>query len=101
MPGEIEKRLLSHASIVEVSVVGAPHSKYGEQVTAFARQAEQTLRPSDAELATWVRETLGRHKAPERVFWVGDKHVGADFPKMASGKHQKHLLCCEILRHAC
>jgi len=92
MPGEIEERLLSHASIVEASVVGVPHPKYGESVAAFVRQADQANRPGDAELTTWVRETLGRHKAPEHVFWVGDEHVGDDFPKTASGKHQKHLL---------
>jgi acyl-coenzyme A synthetase/AMP-(fatty) acid ligase len=67
MPGEIEERLLSHNSIVEASVIGAPHPKYGESVAAFVRQAEQTRRPSD-------------------------EHVVADFPKTASGKHQKHLL---------
>jgi acyl-coenzyme A synthetase/AMP-(fatty) acid ligase len=92
MPGEIEERLLSHASIIEASVIGAPHPKYGESVAAFVRQAEQAHRPSDSELATWVRETLGRHKAPEHIFWVGDERVVADFPKTASGKHQKHLL---------
>ena len=67
MPGEIEERLLSHASIVEASVIGAPHPKYGESVAAFVRQAEQAHRPSDAELVTWVRETVGRHKAPENI----------------------------------
>lgn len=44
MPGEIEERLLSHASIVEASVIGAPHPKYGESVAAFVRQAEQAHR---------------------------------------------------------
>jgi acyl-CoA synthetase (AMP-forming)/AMP-acid ligase II len=92
MPGEIEERLLSHSSIVEASVIGAPHPKYGESVAAFLRQAEDVPRPSDAELVTWVRETLGRHKTPENIFWVGDERVCADFPKTASGKHQKHLL---------
>ena len=92
MPGEIEERLLSHASIVEASVIGAPHPKYGESVAAFVRQAEEAHRPTDAELVTWVQETLGRHKTPENIFWVGDERVCADFPKTASGKHQKHIL---------
>ena len=92
MPGEIEERLLSHSSIVEASVIGAPHPKYGESVAAFVRQAEDAHRPSDDELVKWVRETLGRHKTPENIFWVGDERVCADFPKTASGKHQKHLL---------
>lgn len=35
---------------------------------------------------------LGRHKAPNWVFWIGDPAVGDDFPKTGSGKHQKHIL---------
>lgn len=91
-PTEIEGRLLSHKSIVEAAVIGVPHHKYGEQVVAFVRQAESVSRPSNADVAAWVREALARHKAPEHIFWVGDEGVGEDFPKTASGKHQKHLL---------
>ncbi|CAK1360233.1 putative acyl-CoA synthetase [Cercospora beticola] len=92
VPAEIEERLLAHPSIVEAAVVGVPHEKYGEAVACFLRQAEQNQRPTGAELAAWVRETLGRHKTPEYVWWVGDNGVGDDFPKTASGKHQKHIL---------
>ncbi|KAK3115556.1 hypothetical protein LTR53_004964 [Teratosphaeriaceae sp. CCFEE 6253] len=92
IPTEIEERLQSHGSIAEAAVVGAPHAKFGEQVVAFVRQAEQAPRPSTAEIAVWVRETLGRHKAPEHVFWLGERGVGGDFPKTGSGKLQKHIL---------
>ncbi|KAK3116595.1 hypothetical protein LTR53_002893 [Teratosphaeriaceae sp. CCFEE 6253] len=92
IPTEIEERLQSHGSIAEAAVVGAPHAKFGEQVVAFVRQAERAPRPSTAEIAVWVRETLGRHKAPEHVFWLGDRGVGGDFPKTGSGKLQKHIL---------
>nr|POE53256.1 putative acyl-coa synthetase yngi [Quercus suber] len=89
---EIEDRLLSHSSIVEAAVVGVPHVKYGEVVACFLRQAEHTLRPAAVDVADWVRQSLGRHKAPEHVWWIGDEHVGDDFPKTTSGKHQKHVL---------
>lgn len=92
VPAEIEERLLAHPSIVEAAVVGVPHERYGEAVACFLRQAGRTRRPTGAELVAWVRETLGRHKTPEHVWWVGDKGVGDDFPKTASGKHQKHVL---------
>lgn len=88
----MEERLLAHSSIVEASVVGVPHAKYGESVACFLRGAEQKSRPTAADLAAWVRETLGRHKAPEHVWWIGDAGVGDDFPKTASGKHQKNVL---------
>ncbi|KAK4965322.1 hypothetical protein LTR42_012076 [Elasticomyces elasticus] len=92
IPTEIEDRLESHGSITEAVVVGAPHPRYGEQVVAFARQKERTPRPSLDEIALWVREMLGRHKAPAAVFWIGDVGIRDDFPRTASGKHQKHIL---------
>jgi acyl-CoA synthetase (AMP-forming)/AMP-acid ligase II len=91
-PAEIEERLLSHESIVEAAVVGAPHHKYGEQVVAFVKLAEGASRPCDADVAAWVREALARHKSPAHTLWIGDDGVGNDFPKTASGKHQKHIL---------
>ncbi|KND87610.1 putative acyl-CoA synthetase YngI [Tolypocladium ophioglossoides CBS 100239] len=92
VPVEIEERLLAHASIVEASVVGVPDDKYGEEVACFIRQAEKSARLSAVHVADWVRQTLGRHKAPKHVFWIGDAAVGDDFPKTGSGKHQKHVL---------
>lgn len=91
-PAEIEERLLSHVSIDEAAVIGAKHTSMGEQVVAFVRQAERQPRPSHTDLVKWVRTTLARHKSPEHVFWIGDDGVGEDFPKTASGKHQKHVL---------
>lgn len=77
---------------MEASVVGLPDEKYGEVVSCFLRQAAQSRRPSSKEVVDWVRQTLGRHKAPKHTFWIGDAGVGANFPMTASGKYQKHIL---------
>ncbi|KID95636.1 long-chain fatty-acid-CoA ligase, partial [Metarhizium majus ARSEF 297] len=92
MPTEIEERLLAHACVVEASVIGLPDERYGEAVACFLRQKEACARPDDAGIARWVQQTLGRHKAPRYVYWIGDPGVGHDFPKTGSGKHQKHIL---------
>jgi hypothetical protein len=31
-------------------------------------------------------------RTPQVIFWVGTDGICLDFPKMGSGKHQKHLL---------
>lgn len=92
MPTEIEERLLAHECVVEASVVGLPDEKYGEVVACFLRQEETYARPDNADISGWVQQTLGRHKAPKHVYWIGDAGVGQDFPKTGSGKHQKHIL---------
>jgi mevalonyl-CoA ligase len=91
-PTEIEERLLAHSSIGEASVVGIPDERYGEVVACFLRQNVDKPRPSSSEVSDWVRATLGRHKVPKYVLWIGDSGIGDDFPKTGSGKHQKHIL---------
>ncbi len=39
-----------------------------------------------------MRKSLGGHKAPRYVFWIGDDGVGSEFPKTGSGKIMKHVL---------
>ncbi|KAF4783921.1 4-coumarate-CoA ligase [Colletotrichum scovillei] len=77
-PTEIEDRLLGHPAISEACVVGLQDKRYGEL--------------SDSEVKAWVTDKLGRHKAPEHVFWIGHPDVGTSLPKTGSGKYQKHLI---------
>ncbi|KAK0101857.1 hypothetical protein ONS95_001330 [Cadophora gregata] len=88
-PLEIEEVLGQHPSIIQPSVIGLPDAKYGEVVAAFLQHRSAEPRPSDQELRNFVRQTLGWHKAPVHVFWLGE---GEDFPKTGSGKVQKHIL---------
>ncbi|KAB2574739.1 Acyl-CoA synthetase family member 2 [Lasiodiplodia theobromae] len=91
-PAEIEERLAAHPLVAEACVVGVKDEKYGEVVGCFLRAVGGGKRPDDANLQSWVKEALGRHKSPQWVFWIGDSGVGPDYPKTGSGKHQKHIL---------
>ncbi|KXH52679.1 4-coumarate-CoA ligase [Colletotrichum simmondsii] len=91
-PTEIEDRLLSHPAIAEACVVGLQDKRYGEVVASFLQTANGTVKLTDSEVKAWVTEKLGRHKAPEHVFWIGQLDVGTSLPKTGSGKYQKHLI---------
>ncbi|KIW26173.1 uncharacterized protein PV07_09288 [Cladophialophora immunda] len=106
-PSEIESCLAEHPSIAEASCVAIKDARYGEVVGAFLRahprpgcldldlkegNRTRLMRPSWREVNNWVRKSLGSHKAPRYVFWVGDDGVGQEFPKTGSGKIMKHLL---------
>ncbi|KAJ6127369.1 acetyl-CoA synthetase-like protein [Penicillium sp. IBT 18751x] len=91
-PLEIEERLLLHSAISEASVVGVADQKYGQVVGAFLKLATNQVKPRDQEVRDWVRAELSWHKAPQHIFWVGDGGICPDFPKTASGKHQKHVM---------
>ena len=109
-PHEIETLLSTHPSIAEASVIAIRDARYGEVVGAFLRQNPQpgciapninlssdpsvrkSSRPSWKEINNFVRKSLGSHKAPRYVFWIGDEGAGSEFPKTGSGKIMKHIL---------
>ncbi|KAH0495514.1 hypothetical protein TgHK011_009060 [Trichoderma gracile] len=88
-PLEIEERLMAHPSISRAIVVGLKNKHYGEVVGAFVELADNAKKLSDQEVRDWVRKTLGNHKAPAHVFWLGQDGVPADVPLTGSGKIRK------------
>ena len=90
-PLEIEERLVSHPAIARAIVVGISHPKYVEVPVAFLALEEGASKPDLEEVKKWVRQVLGRHKAPTRVFWLGED-CEADVPLTGSGKVKKFVL---------
>jgi fatty-acyl-CoA synthase len=84
-PREIEAVLYEHPAVSDVAVVGVPDERWGEQVVAFVRLAEDVTATPD-ELSAYVRGRLAAYKAPRS--WV---FVDA-FPLTGSGKVQKFVL---------
>lgn len=70
-PEEVEGVLLEHHDVFDAAVVGTPHERWGEQVTALVR-----LRPgstvSEAELSDHVRQRIASYKAPKVVLIVDE-----------------------------
>jgi acyl-CoA synthetase (AMP-forming)/AMP-acid ligase II len=84
-PREVEDALLAHSAVFECAVVGAPHDKWVESVTAFV-----VLRPgktaSEAELIEFTRERLATYKVPKSVRFI------EQIPKSAVGKVLRRAL---------
>ncbi|KAI5295821.1 SIN component scaffold protein Sid4 [Ascosphaera acerosa] len=92
-PLEIEERLTAHPAVQRAAVVGVPDSHYGEVVGVFLVLEASHARPSDEEVRQWIRQTLGRHKAPQHVWVLGqDSRVPLALPQTGSGKVQKQIL---------
>jgi fatty-acyl-CoA synthase len=84
-PREVEDALLAHPAVLECAVVGAPHEKWVESVTAFV-----VLRPdrtaSEDELIEFTRERLASYKVPKSVRFT------EQIPKSAVGKILRRAL---------
>jgi len=80
---EVENSLYEHPAVEEAAVFGVPHDVLGQDVAA----AVAVRAPTEArELQAFVRERLGEHKVPRRMFFV------EGLPRNQSGKVVKREL---------
>ena len=84
-PLEVEEVIRLHPDVTDVAVIGTPHPKWGEQVTAVVLRRDGSGLDSDA-LAAFAGERLAGFKKPRRIEFV------ASLPRNAYNKIQTHLL---------
>jgi fatty-acyl-CoA synthase len=89
-PREIEEKILTHAAVAEVAVVGVPDPLWGEVGIAVCVLREGAML-DEGELAGYMAEKINRYKMPKRfVFWDA-------LPKSGYGKVPKRLVKDELL----
>lgn len=84
-PREIEEVLYQHPAISEVSVIGVPDEKRGEEVKAVVALKEGA-RASEEEIINFCEERVARFKKPKSVDFVHE------LPKNPAGKILKREL---------
>jgi len=68
-PVEVEQVLAAHPGIADVAVIGTPHERWGEAVTAIVVRADPAL--TEEEIDTFCRGSdLDDFKRPRRVVFV-------------------------------
>ena len=92
-PEEVEEVLRAHPGVVDVVVVGVPHERFGEIVTALVVPAAGVDLDQD-ELAGWCRDRTAGYKRPKRFFVV------ASLERSAAGKANYPRLRAEAARLA-
>ncbi len=87
-PAEVEAVLLSHPSVVEAGVIGAPDEEWGQRVVASVR-IHDDAQVVEADLLTFCRERLAGYKVPRTV------RFSAALPRNATGKLLRRVLRAE------
>lgn len=83
---EVEEALYKHPAVAEVAVIGTPHERWIEQITAFVVVKEGEAEPSESELVDFAREHLAGYKLPKEINFV------PSLPRNQSGKLLKRVL---------
>jgi fatty-acyl-CoA synthase len=84
-PREIEEFLFRHPKVVDVTVIGVPDDKYGEEVCAWVRlRAGESA--CEEEIREFCRGQIAHYKVPRYVCFE------ESFPTTVTGKIQKYLI---------
>ncbi len=86
-PTEVEAVVGSHPAVYDCAVIGLPHPKWGDQVTAVV-----VLKPgqsaTDEQITGHCRDRVAGYKLPRRVVFIEDD----DMPRTATGKILHRIL---------
>jgi acyl-CoA synthetase (AMP-forming)/AMP-acid ligase II len=66
---EVEQALKHHPAVWDTTVVGTPHERWGQQVTAIV-QLREGAEASEAELTATAREHIAGYKVPRAYVFV-------------------------------
>lgn len=88
-PADIEKVISGHPAILDISVIGLPHEKWGETPVGIAVLREGA-RATAEEIIAWSAERLARHQRLSRL------DIRTALPRNALGKVLKRDLRKEL-----
>jgi fatty-acyl-CoA synthase len=84
-PREIEEFLFTHPAVEQVSVVGVPDPKYGEELCAWIK-LKAGHQATAEEIQQFCRASLAHYKVPRYIRFVDS------FPQTVTGKIQKYKI---------
>lgn len=70
-PEEVEATLKRHPDVFDAVVVGTPHERWGQMVTALVHPREGS-KPTEQDLIDHCHGLIANYKCPKKVFIVGE-----------------------------
>jgi fatty-acyl-CoA synthase len=86
-PAEVEKVVGAHPAVKDVAVIGVPHRKWGEQVTAVIVLHEGKA-ATGQEISDYCRGKIAGYKIPKQLIFIKDEEM----PKSDTGKILHRIL---------
>ncbi|KYK34031.1 MAG: long-chain fatty acid--CoA ligase [Thermoplasmatales archaeon SG8-52-3] len=86
-PTEVQEIIVTHPDVFDVAVIGLPHDKWGEQVTAVIVPKENT-KISEEKILDFCRNKISGYKRPKKVIFIKD----SEMPRTPTGKILHRIL---------
>jgi acyl-CoA synthetase (AMP-forming)/AMP-acid ligase II len=81
-PSEVEKVIGSHPGVFDAAIIGLPHDKWGEAVTAFIIPKDPDNPPTEHEIVSFCKDKMAGYKRPKAVQFISEEEM----PRTGSGK---------------
>jgi acyl-CoA synthetase (AMP-forming)/AMP-acid ligase II len=81
-PSEVEKVIVSHPGVLDVAIIGLPHEKWGEAVTAFVIPKDSKRPPCSEEIIAFCKDKMAGYQQPKAVHLISQDEM----PRTGSGK---------------
>jgi acyl-CoA synthetase (AMP-forming)/AMP-acid ligase II len=86
-PSEVQEIIISHPDIFDVAIIGLPHEKWGEQVTAVVVPRENS-KVKEQTIVDYCKDKMAGYKRPKKVIFIKDEEM----PRTATGKILHRIL---------
>jgi len=80
-PSEVQEIIISHPDVFDVAVIGLPHEKWGEQVTAIIVPREKS-KLDEKMIINYCRDKMAGYKRPKKIIFIKDEEM----PRTPTGK---------------
>jgi acyl-CoA synthetase (AMP-forming)/AMP-acid ligase II len=80
-PTEVQETIVTHPDVFDVAVIGLPHEKWGEQVTAVIVPKEKA-KINEQKILDFCRNRISGYKRPKKVIFIED----SEMPRTPTGK---------------
>ena len=86
-PSEVQEIIISHPDVFDVAVIGLPHEKWGEQLTAVVVPKKDS-KVNEKMIKDYCSDKLSGYKRPKKVIFIKDEEM----PRTPTGKILHRIL---------
>jgi acyl-CoA synthetase (AMP-forming)/AMP-acid ligase II len=80
-PSEVQEIVSTHPDVFDVAIIGLPHEKWGEQVTAVV-VPRKSVKVNEETIIDYCKDKMAGYKRPKKVIFIKDEEM----PRTATGK---------------